>query len=260
MDAPAYGGEHTLALFRSMCSVCLARDWLTFQNRVVSSIPRTSWLVNYLQTWSRYLQLSLSTEPFNADLCAHLIHHPIEAQTFPEPILYLASLAGSWEEAPMKHALFVNGDGSLGPNNQKVIEVHEEGTPFKEANPGVTSRVVQRRSITEASHEEESSSKRKQVVGSGSGSVQLKLRRGRKGKSKGNILSLTALGSVPKGVVKHVRAVAHELGLEGVGDNDPFFPSHYSSLNNKRLEELVNYDDVEALHLSIAYNMMNNEA
>ncbi|GJZ43449.1 hypothetical protein Tco_0590704 [Tanacetum coccineum] len=151
-----------------------------------------------------YLQLSLSTEPFNVDLCARLIRHPIEAQIFPEPILHLVGLASSWEEAPMKHALLVDGDGSLGPNDQKVIEVHEEGTSSKEANPEITSR------------------------------CPTKAMKRKDGKLE----------------TEYSSAQSPRIGSKRLP----------CSKVQRRLEKLVNFHDVEALHFAIADNMMNNEA
>ncbi|GJU18132.1 hypothetical protein Tco_1146098 [Tanacetum coccineum] len=68
-------GEPSLPLFRFLCNVGPAGDWLTFQNRT-----------------------------------DRLARHPFKTQTFSEPILYLASLASSWEYALSVYLIFIDGD------------------------------------------------------------------------------------------------------------------------------------------------------
>nr|GEV42735.1 putative ribonuclease H-like domain-containing protein [Tanacetum cinerariifolium] len=52
-------------------------------------------------------------KPFDEALRDRLAHHPFEAQTFPEPILYLVSLASSWKYALNAPLIFVDGERDL---------------------------------------------------------------------------------------------------------------------------------------------------
>nr|GEW88690.1 hypothetical protein [Tanacetum cinerariifolium] len=69
-----YGGVPTMPLFRSFLTIGLAGHWLTFQK------------------WP-------GSEPFDEVLRSRLACHTFKAQTFLEPILYLAGLASTWEHA-----------------------------------------------------------------------------------------------------------------------------------------------------------------
>ncbi|GJR85754.1 hypothetical protein Tco_0209765 [Tanacetum coccineum] len=77
----AYGGEPTLPLFRSLLTLSLAGDWLTFQN------------AQGVGTFS----FPYPSEPLDVSLRARLTRFPIEPYVFPDAILYLADLAPLWE-------------------------------------------------------------------------------------------------------------------------------------------------------------------
>ncbi|GJU93409.1 hypothetical protein Tco_1318165 [Tanacetum coccineum] len=133
----AYGGEPTLPIFRSLCTISLASDWLTFQKRSGPGIPQIfdSFMTNIPNWKSEFIFVKETpisdahptlitdfshgfgtftypypTEPFDEILRSRIARHTFEAQTFSEPILYLASLASSWKYAPSAHSIFVDGE------------------------------------------------------------------------------------------------------------------------------------------------------
>nr|GEW81556.1 hypothetical protein [Tanacetum cinerariifolium] len=83
-------------------------------------------------------------EPVDEILCDHIIRHPFEAQTFPDHILYLTSLASSWEEAPSNPLIFI-GDEEMSfknflklPDNRAVnFSASPTGTPIVVGSPSV---------------------------------------------------------------------------------------------------------------------------
>ncbi|GJY71991.1 hypothetical protein Tco_0475694 [Tanacetum coccineum] len=96
----AYGWEASVPLFRAFLTVGSAGDWLTFQKRHGSNIHTLFGSFSY----------SYPTEPFDEALWNRLRCHTLDAQTFPEPILYLAGLSSSWEHAPSNPSIFVDGE------------------------------------------------------------------------------------------------------------------------------------------------------
>ncbi|GKA21758.1 hypothetical protein Tco_0707720 [Tanacetum coccineum] len=130
--------DATLPLFRSFITVGLAGYWLTFQKRHGPNIPTIfgdsmsnipNWKSEFifvkqnlisdihpsLITSFRHGQGTFAypycTETFDKVLWDRLRRHTFEAQTFPEPILYLAGLANSWEHASSIPSILIDGEG-----------------------------------------------------------------------------------------------------------------------------------------------------
>ncbi|GJX98516.1 hypothetical protein Tco_0355535 [Tanacetum coccineum] len=61
-----------------------------------------------------------SGQPFDVVLRSRLLRYSFEAQTFPEPILYLTRLVGSWEDAPSQPSILIGGDGGLNIGSLKA--------------------------------------------------------------------------------------------------------------------------------------------
>ncbi|GJT27643.1 hypothetical protein Tco_0907918 [Tanacetum coccineum] len=129
--------EATIPLFRSLLTLGLAGDWLTFQKRPgygipaifgdsMSNIPKwKSEFIFFKQTLIFDIRPGLiidfrhgqgsfpypyPTEPFDEVLRGRLCRHHFEAQTFPEPILYLVGLTNSWEHAPSIPSILIDGE------------------------------------------------------------------------------------------------------------------------------------------------------
>ncbi|GKA05452.1 hypothetical protein Tco_0684572 [Tanacetum coccineum] len=112
----AYGGEPTLSLFRSLCSIMLAEDWLTFQKRPGTFVPSIfKCSLGSIPSWnSRFIfvreglvserrpglitsfrhglgtySFPFSSKPFDVVICSRLLRYPFTAQTFPKHILYI---------------------------------------------------------------------------------------------------------------------------------------------------------------------------
>ncbi|GJS04525.1 hypothetical protein Tco_0321033 [Tanacetum coccineum] len=134
----AYGGEATVPIFRSLLTLGPAGDWLTFQKRPGSGIPAIfgdsmsnipKWKSKFIfvkQTLISNIRPGLITDfrhgqgsfaypysmkPFYKVLRGLLCRHPFKAHTFPETILYLASLTDSWEHAPSIPSILIDGGG-----------------------------------------------------------------------------------------------------------------------------------------------------
>ncbi|GKE56788.1 hypothetical protein Tco_1495973, partial [Tanacetum coccineum] len=133
----AYGGEATIPLFRSLLTLGLAGDWLTFQKRPAYGIPAIfddsmsnipkwkSEFIFFKQTLIFDIRPGLiidfrhgqgsfpypyPTDPFDEVLRGRLCRHHFKAQTFPEPILYLVGLTDSWEHAPSIPSILIDGE------------------------------------------------------------------------------------------------------------------------------------------------------
>ncbi|GJR36436.1 hypothetical protein Tco_1212120 [Tanacetum coccineum] len=136
LDAPK-GGEATIPFFRSLLTLGPAGDLLAFQKRhgfgtpaifgdSMSNIPK--WKSEFIfvkQTLIFDIRPGLITEfrhgpgsfadpypmeLFDKVLQGRLCLHPFEAQTFSEPILYLASLTDSLEHATSIPSILVDGE------------------------------------------------------------------------------------------------------------------------------------------------------
>ncbi|GKB83719.1 hypothetical protein Tco_0950614 [Tanacetum coccineum] len=62
-------------------------------------------------------------EPFDAALRSCLLRYPVETQTYPEPILYLAGFPCSWEGSPMYSTILVDGHDST-PMFVGSLDIH----------------------------------------------------------------------------------------------------------------------------------------
>ncbi|GKF58702.1 hypothetical protein Tco_0172239, partial [Tanacetum coccineum] len=67
------------------------------------------------------------TKLIDETLRDRIMHHPFEAQTFSDPILYLAGLASSWEYAPNAPLIFVDRDGSPSVDHLKIANDNDQG-------------------------------------------------------------------------------------------------------------------------------------
>ncbi|GKC83524.1 hypothetical protein Tco_1139241, partial [Tanacetum coccineum] len=124
-----YGGVPTLPLFRSLLTIgpaVPAGDWLTFQKRSGPGIPQIfdnsmtnipNWKSEFIFVKETLISdarpalitdfrhglstfaYPYTTEPFDEVLRSRLGRYTFEAQTFLEPILYLAGIASTWEHA-----------------------------------------------------------------------------------------------------------------------------------------------------------------
>ncbi|GJS75227.1 retrotransposon protein, putative, ty1-copia subclass [Tanacetum coccineum] len=122
--------------FRSLFTLGYARDWLTFQKRVGSSIPSVfkTYMLNIPGWKSKFifvreslfsdqhpglvtsfrhrpgtLSFPFPKEPFDVSLQSRLSRYPIESRTYSEPVLYLVGLACSWEGSPLHPAILIEG-------------------------------------------------------------------------------------------------------------------------------------------------------
>ncbi|GJR20503.1 hypothetical protein Tco_0969030 [Tanacetum coccineum] len=229
-----------------------AGDWLTFQKRPGSGIPTLfgnsmsnipSWKSKFIfvkETLISDLYPGLitdfchgqgsfaypyPTEPFDEALWNHLRRHTLEAETFPEPILYLAGLSSSWEHALSNPSIFVDGEEMAFRNFMKkpsespsffVRDQDECSSLSKEKGfsgfelvvvgegiPGQSASVVRegskrRRSITESLKEEATVVKMM--------SKKKKPEATRQMSTRGSIPPPPA--TVPKGTRKHPRVLA----------------------------------------------------
>nr|GEZ98396.1 hypothetical protein [Tanacetum cinerariifolium] len=181
----AYEGEHSLPLFRSLCNVRPAWDLLTLQKR--------------------------------HDLRDRIIRHPFEAQTFPEPILYLAGLAAHGREllVPLRYFMMMRRSSA-------------------------EHRLVQRRSIATAF--EEGSSKRKQffaAVGSSSRPEGKRRKQDatKRGSFRGSVLPYVEEAYFTHNFLSRLNCPSIQRRLDGLS-----------------FDELSNVYDDQALRLAMAGN------
>ncbi|GJR06847.1 hypothetical protein Tco_0529831 [Tanacetum coccineum] len=184
----AYGGEASVPLFRAFLTVGPAGDWLTFQKRPGSSIPTLfgnsmsnipSWKSKFIfvkETLISDLRPGLITDfchgqgsfsypyptkPFDEALWNHLRRHTLEAETFLEPILYLAEMAFyNFMKKPSESPFFSvrDQDECSSLLKEKGVSGFElavvgEGIPGQNAS-FVREGSKRRRSITESPEEE----------------------------------------------------------------------------------------------------------
>ncbi|GJT16195.1 hypothetical protein Tco_0874901, partial [Tanacetum coccineum] len=87
------------------------------------------------------LTFQKTTDPFDEALCASLARHPFEAQTFPDPILYLAGLASSWEYAPSVPLIFIDEEEASfinfmkRPGQNPTFSMRPAGQPIDVGSP-----------------------------------------------------------------------------------------------------------------------------
>nr|GEW28969.1 calmodulin-binding protein 60 B-like [Tanacetum cinerariifolium] len=212
------------------------------------------------------------TEPFDKILHCRLLRYPIEAQTFPEPILYLAGLSCSWDEASNKPAIFVDGNEMSFKNFLQVLgnrivsfSARLVNTPVVVGSPSVHAaepkgnddqdvgfvdpndqNVVE---LNDDDDEETSFQGTNPGVARSSKSEAKKRKQEapNRGGFRGSVLPLAASGSVPKGIGKHARALVRQLGFEDSLDSDPYIPSVQ--------EAHFAHNDMSRLH----YNMLTHE-
>nr|GEX48210.1 hypothetical protein [Tanacetum cinerariifolium] len=106
----AYGGELTLPLFRSLCSVGPTKSIFLKETLFSKAYPD---LITSFRHGIGTFNFSYPNEPFDEILCERLICHLFEAKTFPEAILYIVGLVGSWEEASSILSIFVGDKGTI---------------------------------------------------------------------------------------------------------------------------------------------------
>ncbi|GKD21691.1 hypothetical protein Tco_1223394, partial [Tanacetum coccineum] len=242
----------------------------------------------------------VSDEPFDEDLRDRIIRHPFEAQTFPDPILYLAGLAAHGREllVTLRYFIVMRVDVIQEflklPGNQAVtFSARPTGTPVVVRSPFVNvvdplhnddqdeGSIGPTRSIATAL--EDGSSKRKQVaavVGSSSRPEGKRRKQDapKRGSFRGSVLPHVISGPVSKGVGKHPRVMARHLCFDEQ-DVDPFVrgnvqeaysahnllsrlncPSIQRRQDGLSFDELSNVYDDQALRLAMAGNMLTNES
>ncbi|GJZ01924.1 hypothetical protein Tco_0519885 [Tanacetum coccineum] len=107
----AYGGEAIVPFFRYFLTLGPAGDWLMFQKRFGPSIPSIfSNSMSNIPDWKS--EFIFMKQTFISEVCPGLItdfRHG-QAQTFSDPILYLAGLASSWENTPNNPSILIDGE------------------------------------------------------------------------------------------------------------------------------------------------------
>ncbi|GKA15804.1 hypothetical protein Tco_0695551 [Tanacetum coccineum] len=275
----AYGGEATVPLFRSLLTLGLAGDWLTFQKRPGYGIPAI-----FGDSGSNTPMLKLEfifgsftypypTEPFYEVLWVCLCRHPFEAQTFPEPILYLADLTDSWEHSSSIPSILIDGEETAFRNFMKKpgqspsfsvdkgVMGHElvvVGEGCSEQDVMAVGGSKKRCLITKALEEEATVmrpvSKKKKPEGS------------RRMSARGSVPLLPV--TAPKGVGKHPRVLARFIGNLASGSDslapdveeahaahNMIYGLHYLLLKDKlgflTFDELVDVYDIYALQMAV---------
>ncbi|GKD02197.1 hypothetical protein Tco_1177171 [Tanacetum coccineum] len=215
-------------------------------------------------------------EPFDKVLRGRLCLYPFEAQTFLEPILYLASLTNSLEHATSIPSILIDGEvnddqvESSSYSRDKGVMAHElvvVGEGCSEHDVMAVEGSKKRRSIIEALEEEATMvrpvSKKKKLEGS------------RRMSAKGSVppFSVTA----PKGVGKHPRVLARYIRNLASGSDslthdvkeahaahNMISSLHYPLLKDKlgflTFDELVDVYDIHALQMAVVGNMLMNES
>ncbi|GJR22983.1 copia protein [Tanacetum coccineum] len=231
--------------------------------------------------WRECGWFPVSDEPFDEDLRDRIIRHPFEAQTFPDPILYLAGLAAHGREllVTLRYFIVMRVRSLLFrfiqeflklPGNQAVtFSARPTGTPVVVRSPFVNvvdplhnddqdeGSIGPTRSIATAL--EDGSSKRKQVaavVGSSSRPEGKRRKQDapKRGSFRGSVLPHVISGPVSKGVGKHPRVMARHLCFL-MTDFDPF-----RRQDGLSFDELSNVYDDQVLRLAMAGNMLTNES
>ncbi|GJY17073.1 hypothetical protein Tco_0388564 [Tanacetum coccineum] len=95
----AYGFEPNLNAFRGFLNLGPAGDWLTFSKRGEADVPDlfVKPFTN-IRAWKGqffYIQNTIVPAEYPA---LRLARHPIDVQTFPEPILYMAGITEWWPQ------------------------------------------------------------------------------------------------------------------------------------------------------------------
>ena len=133
----AYGFEPSLTVLRGFVNLYPGRDWVTIAKRSEYDVPHLltkpfsnirNWKGQFFYVEStiippEYPELLAEGNRFDekryndplpyevrSDLMyQRLARHPVDVQTFPEPILFMAGIAKSWEESPLLPEIICEG-------------------------------------------------------------------------------------------------------------------------------------------------------
>lgn len=133
----AYGYEPTLNVLRGFLNLCPGGDWLTLSKRNDENVPVlitkpftniTNWKGKFFYVQDTIIPSgypALLNEAFRFDhkkfndplplnvqaepLYQRLARHPINVQTFPEPILFMAGIVDHWEGSPLSPQIHSDG-------------------------------------------------------------------------------------------------------------------------------------------------------
>nr|GEU77501.1 hypothetical protein [Tanacetum cinerariifolium] len=228
------------------------------------------------------------TKPFDEVSQSRFVHHPFEAQTFLEPILYLAGLPCSWQYAPSEF----HNVGSPSVDHSKAVDDNDQGesssAPRNEDITGLKLTVVGDSSSEQGAGVAKGSKKRRSITGAikeGATVTSLLLvapqskRLKREGmrvlggivRKEANLLSRLLLPNVWENtrecwpatcVVQRVVPIPYVQ--EDYSAHNVLFGLHHLSLKNKldslSLDDLANIYDVHALHLAVVGNKLTNKS
>ncbi|GJT80288.1 hypothetical protein Tco_1054630 [Tanacetum coccineum] len=210
------------------------------------------------------------TDPFDEVLWSRLARHTFEAQTFLEPILYLAGLPSTWEHALSNPSILVDGEG-MKPGQTPTLFVRRTGQPINVGSPSVDRLKVvddnnlsskKKCSITAAL--EEGATVIKLSATASSSKHESKKRKQevpRRTSVRGRVPPPPS--NAPKGVGKHPRVLARHMGEFGgwfrLSCSCLHYPPLKNGLDSLSLDDLANVYDIHALPLSLFGNMLMNE-
>lgn len=132
-----YGYEPTLTVLRGFTNLYPGGNWLTLAKRGDPDFPTillkpftniTDWKGSFFYIQDTIIPPeypALVNEAYRFDkkrfndelpyiirrnpLYQRLVHHPVNVQSFPEPILYMAGIVDHWEGSPMKPEIVCDG-------------------------------------------------------------------------------------------------------------------------------------------------------